>query len=349
MGSDICDRSKAPFYLIPQESGANNHPFTVSIKSLNNYNSKLENAPQDAAEAATWKGPYFSTDEFWDEESGTMVSNEYVFPTYFFTMGTYWQKYVTENEEENEDGETVDDATYKALITVPADGYGYILDRPRTNTSMPDEEPQYGDPLKAYKVKLIDYDTLDANVKKHLYWASTENYEEDITNADGTVSTVMKTRFLKWIPVTKEDINDWYSGLGCRKGNGGQEEPDLLRPKKTIYYIATSTESNGTDLGIARLFEANRYYYLGSDGISYIKDRKSQYTENLPYYDAEYFKINQTDEQIQNRTYAITPQGDNGRYYVPNKYYFYDPDLNKYVIDASKNKMINSNNLDKDS
>ena len=67
-------------------------------------------------------------------------------------------------------------------------------------------------------------------------------------------------------------------------------------PKKVIYYITTSTEQTGVDEGIPRLFESNRYYYLGSDGISYIKDRKSQYTADLAYYDAEYFKINQTDD-----------------------------------------------------
>lgn len=334
--TDICDRTKAPFYLIPQETGENNHPYTIPIQHQSNYSEELEVPPQDAADAATWKGPYYSYEGFWDENSGTWLTNEYVYPTYFFTMGTYWQKYANDDEDvDNDDKETVDDATYKALISIPNDGFGYILDRPRINTSMPDEEPQYGDPLQAYKVKLLDYDALDEETKKHLYWAATQTYEDSVLQDDGTYQTVIKTRFLKWVPVTRDDINEFYSGLGLRQGNGGEDEPDLLMPKKTIYYIKTSTEQNGSDEGIARLFESNRYYYKGSDGLSYIKDRKSQYTANLEYYDSDYFRINQTDEQIANKTYAITPQGDNGRYYSPNKYYFYDPDLGKYVIDMS--------------
>ena len=363
MQTDVCNREKAPFFIIPQEPTVKkNHPYTIPIQNKVNYDESKEVPPQDGD--VTYKGPYRVADEnegYWDETAndgaGNWVEGDYAFPTYFFTSGTYYQRYEKETagetpgtesgkgEVDESEEEVLDNYTYKQLMTIPDDGFGYLLDRPKIESNIEDEEDSYGAPVRSYKVKLIDFNTLDQNIKNHLYYASTESYEVEITADDGTVSTETKTRFIKWIPVTQKDIDEWYYGLGRRQTNSENKfdinEASNLIPKKTIYYIETTTEtldeSSGEiiDNGLKRLYEANRYYYIGSDNISYIKDRKAQFTEDVQYFNSDDFKINKTQEDIDNKTYAITPQGDNGQYYAPNKYYYYDNELDKFIIDSS--------------
>jgi hypothetical protein len=160
---------------------------------------------------------------------------------------------------------------------------------------MPDEDPVYGNAIAAYKVKLIDYDALvEADLAKYLYWADVEIYQEEIEKEDGTTEVVEKERFLKWKRVTKKDIDDWYYRLGYRIGGKNSNEPNLLMPKKTIYFM--NPTFFGDKQEIDYLYEPNRYYYLGTDKISYIKDRNLKFTEGTEYFDGENFRINKTDE-----------------------------------------------------
>lgn len=363
MQTDVCNREKSPFFIIPQEAiEKKNHPYTISIQNKSNYDENKETPPQDGD--VTWKGPYRVANKgegYWDETAnegaGGWVEGDYAIPTYFFTSGTYYQRYAKESAGENpevkpgqgevddNEKEFLDDYTFKQLMTIPDDGYGYLLDRPKIISNIEDEAESYGAPVRSYKVKLIDFKTLDENIKNHLYYALTEPYEIEVTADDGTVSTETKTRFIKWIPVTQKDIDEWYYGLGRRQTNSQNKfdpnEASNLMPKQTIYYIETTTETldetSGeiVDNGLKRLYEANRYYYIGSDNISYIKDRKAQFTEGVKYFNSDDFKINKTDYEIDNGIYAITPQGGSSQYYAPNKYYYYDDILNKFIIDTS--------------
>jgi hypothetical protein len=332
MGTDACSKDKAPFYDIPQENEQRNHPYMISIKNPDSYNSNLEVMPEDPAQAATWTGPYFASEGFWD--GSTWTSGQYVWPTYFFTTGSYWQRYVdgeTGGSVDDDESEVLQNVTYKALIAIPNDGFGYILDRPRTNINMPDEAPQYGNPIKSYKVKLIDYNSLTPEIRSRLYFADTESYEEITENEQGEEILVTKTRYLNWTPVTAADINEIYANLGKRQGDGKSPEPEAIQPKRMIYYMEPG-------VSIDKLYEANRYFYKsGADDttVSFIKDRNAYHTPGTPYYEAEYFKINQTQAELNNKTYAITPQGDSGKYYRANKYYYYDDAQRKYIIDPS--------------
>ena len=333
--TEICDRTKKPFYHISQEINKDQYPYTIPIKNIASYDKTKENVPEDATQAAIWKGPYLSAEGYWSEKDEKWVENEYAMPTYFFTLGTYWIP-IGQNDNPEYEGEEdyLGGIQFKQVNFIPADGIAYILDRPRANTNMPDEDPVYGNAVAAYKVKLIDYDALDKEVKNRLYYAETEKYEIEVEKEDGTKELVEKTRFLKWKRITKDDIDNWYYRLGYRQGGKNSIEPDLLMPKETIYFMRPTSYSGKQKIDY--LYEPNRYYYLGTDEISYIKDRNLKFTEGTKYFDGDNFRINKTDEQIKNKTYAITPQGSSGKYYLPNKYYIYDETQGKYILDISQ-------------
>jgi hypothetical protein len=201
---------------------------------------------------------------------------------------------------------------------MPDDDYAYILDRPRANTSMPDEEPVYGNPIGYYKVKLIDYNKLTEEIKSHLYYAEQEEYEEEIEKIDGDGNPVLdesgnpiketakKTRFIKWIPVTAKDINDFYYHIGCRVGGVDSVEEDNLKPKKIIYYISPDKE-------IDYFYEPNRYFYLGTDGFSYIKDKNPKFTEDTKYYDSAKFTIHKSDADYETDANGEIIKDDEGK------------------------------------
>ena len=351
MQTNICERSKKPFSEIPHDGNTeNNHPYLTHIANTTRYDYDKMNKPTDPDQALTWKGPYRS-EGYWSEKDDLWLENEYVYPTYFFTQGTYYQVH-------NGDGTgdvNVNGISYVEIIETPQDGYAYILDRPRANTNIEDETPVYGNPIGYYKVKLIDYDKLDEKTKSHLYYGEEEDYEEEVekVNEDGqpilddsgnpVKEIVKKTRFVKWTPVTKKDIDDFYKYIGRRRGGIDSEEVDNLRPKKTIYYIEPGEE-------IDYFYEPNRYYYLGTDEKSYIKDKNPKFTENTEYFDSANFTIHKSDDDYEKKENgelildgnnkpiskcAIVPQGDTGHYYLPNKYYFYNESSGKYELDES--------------
>ena len=353
MQDELCERSKRPFNAIPHEANcAENHPYTVHITDpVNRYDYSKMDKPEDAEAALTWKGP-FRSEGYWSDKDQLWLENEYVYPTYFFTQDTYYQVY---NGDETGDA-SLNGISYKKIIAMPDDGYAYILDRPRANTSMPDEEPVYGNPIGYYKVKLIDYNSLTEEIKSHLYYAEQEEYEEEIEKIDGDGNPVFddsgnpikeivkKTRFIKWIPVTAKDINDFYYHIGCRAGGVDSVEEDNLKPKKIIYYISPGEE-------IDYFYEPNRYFYLGTDGFSYIKDKNPKFTEGTKYYDSAKFTIHRSDADYETDANgeiikddegkaiskcAVVPQEDTGHYYLPNKYYFFNEETGEYELDTSQ-------------
>lgn len=353
MQDELCERSKRPFRAIPHEANcAENHPYTVHITDpANRYDYSKMDKPEDAEAALTWKGP-FRSEGYWSDKDQLWLENEYVYPTYFFTQDTYYQVY---NGDETGDA-SLNGISYKKIITMPDNGYAYILDRPRANTSMPDEEPVYGNPIGYYKVKLIDYNNLTEEIKSHLYYAEQEEYEEEVEKVDGDGNpildesgnpikeTVKKTRFIKWIPVTAKDINDFYYHIGCRAGGVDSVEEDNLKPKKIIYYISPGEE-------IDYFYEPNRYFYLGTDGFSYIKDKNPKFTKGTKYYDSAKFTIHKSDADYETDVSgeiikddegkaiskcAVVPQGDTGHYYLPNKYYFFNGETGEYELDTSQ-------------
>ena len=328
MNLDTCDRNKAPFYKIPQKTCEKNYPFLNYIDNTKLYDQTMIYEPEDEQEKATWKGPYKPLEGYWDIERGEWVEDSYIYPTYFFNFGTFYARYEEGSEVTGEESQ-VGGVTYRVLLGIPTEGedagFGYILDRPRTNTSMPQEAPSYGNPIGAYRVKLIDYDMLSEDVKSHLYYADVETFEDEVELEDGTIEIKQKTRFLKWIPVKKADIEEWYKDLGYRKGGANSDEPEILKPKKQIYYIEYGA-------GVKDLYEENRYFYkvVNDNEPSYIRDRNTEFTDGVAYYNSEYFTMGE-DRSI----HAIVPLGDSGEYYAPNKYYYYDEAQEEYVIDTS--------------
>ena len=89
MDAETCNRSKSPFYNIPQENGERNYPYVNSIENINFYDHNLTYTPEDPQQALTWKGPYKPLNGYWDEERGEWVKGEYIYPTYFFNFGTF--------------------------------------------------------------------------------------------------------------------------------------------------------------------------------------------------------------------------------------------------------------------
>lgn len=300
-----------PFYFAPQEIEARVYPYVNSIDNVNYYdfNKLKEN-----------KEPYLPSEGYWN---GTeLIKDKEIYPVYFFSTGlvnTYGPYYIQDTE-----GNGDVPGGWKVLATVPNDGFGYILDRPRTNADMPMENPAYGSPANAYKVKLINYDTLSDNIKEHLYFPEIEEYYEEVINEEGQIESVKKTRFISWEKVTVDHINSWYRNLGLREGL--EKELDVLKPTHPIYYIDFEEP-------IKNLYEANKYFYRSehqddSSIVDYIKDKNSKFDRN----GNRLYYIKDNFDPISNLT-ALKPLGQYGHYYAPNKYYYFED--GQYIIDKS--------------
>ena len=299
-----------PFYFVPQNIEARIYPYVNSIDNINYY---------DFDKLKENKEPYLPNEGYWD---GTeLIKDKEIYPVYFFSTGlmnTYGPYYIQDTEGNGNVGK------WKVLATVPKDGFAYILDRPRTNANMPMENPTYGSPANAYKVKLINYDTLNNDIKEHLYFPEIEEYYEDIMNEEGQIESVKKTRFISWERVTADHINSWYRNLGLREGL--EKELDVLKPAHPIYYIDFEEP-------IRNLYEANKYFYRSEHQddpsiVDYIKDKNSKFdrNENRLYYIKDNF------DPTSSLT-ALKSLGQYGHYYAPNKYYYLED--GQYIIDKS--------------
>lgn len=332
MDLDICDKNKKPFYKIPQEICSEVHPFVYSIDDINRYDSKLIEEPIEEELKENWSGPYSPEEGYWNKETEEIVYGN-VYPTYFYTPNVYYRKCIENNEEDLKQYDIqFNGVKYRILDAgIPTDGFGYLFDRPRTNADVPgDDKAAYGNPESVYKVKLIDFNNQE---KEKLYYAKeTEYYEKNVLDEDGNLvkdengkdKTEQAIRTIVWMPVTKENIDEWYKELGLRKGLN--KEIDVFKPKEQIYFFEIKE-------GVQDLYEPNRYFYKKlneNNEPSYIKDTELKFTPEMPYYDSKYFTIGK-DKDI----YAITPLGDSGEYYMPNKYYYFDSSKQQYVIDTS--------------
>ena len=326
MKSELCERELNPFYRISQEMDSSVHPFVNSIDNTQLYDPTLIEKPVDDD---AWKGPYKPENGYWDGEKWNTESN--VYPEYFFITDTYYG--IFEDDDEDEPDIIFEGKKYAKLrMGIPNDGFGYLFDRPLVNDEVVGEEAAYGNPTAVFKVKLIDYDSLGTEIKSHLFYYNDEDLEPynkpivdengvPIIDENGNEKTEPAIRVKKWIPVTKENINEWYKKLGYRKT--ANEELDVIKPKRQIYYMETGDE-------IKYLYEPDVYYYTAVDqneNISYIKDMSLEFTPNKEYYYSNFFTVGN------GHNYAVYPIGNNGHYYAPNKYY-YKVD-GQFVVDTS--------------
>lgn len=313
-----CNRLNAPFYKIPQEPGERLHKATIELNYPNNYDIQQEEAPDDPVAADNWKGPYYSTEGFWDEANKEWSTDTRTELKYFFVPGVFYKKV-----EEAIEGEEEVKISWKALDFYPSGGedpgYGYLLDRPRVNTSLPDDLPEYGDPVNAYRVKLIDIEDELLNQGKVYYLAFTQKYttEEEI---DGIVQEVEKVRYTQFSEIKGHKGLDYIhhqtGRLGCR-------EMGIDGPTNLVLPIEVYEMDPGEEYDL--LYEAERFFYKGNEG-SYIKDRLSTFTEERRYYYAEKFIVTENG--------AVTPF-DNSIFYAPNKYYYFSDEEGKFVIETS--------------
>ena len=313
-----CNRANLPFYKIDQELGETLHRATIELQVPNNYDIQLEEPPEDELAQLAWKGPYYSAEGFWDEENKIQTKDERTELKYFFVPGVFYKKV-----EEAIEGEEEVKVTWKALDFYPSGGddagYGYLLDRPRVNISLPDDLPEYGDPAYTYRVKLIDTETELIENNKVYYVSKAQEYE-DYEEIDGIETPVIKHHYPKFVELKGaagvEYIYNITGRLGCREM--GIDSPTNLVLPIEIYEVAI-----GDSYDI--LYESERFFYKGNEG-SYIKDRSAVFTEGREYYYAEKFLIKQNG--------AVTPF-DNTIFYAPNKYYYFSDEEGKFVIETS--------------